>query len=154
MSGDSLLTAEVALSVLRGCLIVSLSGDLNDESLTRVRQAVLNRVHHGAIKGVIFDMTGVAVLDTHAFAHLAETALMVRLLGSKAAFVGFQPGVVSFLVDMDAPLDDIVAFRSLERGMAHLSPLAPHHEEGENPEGDTEAWPEEESVDDLAARDG
>ncbi|HQJ31594.1 MAG TPA: hypothetical protein PLG18_10690, partial [Syntrophales bacterium] len=66
MSGDSLLTAEVALSVLRGCLIVSLSGDLNDESLTRVRQAVLNRVHHGAIKGVIFDMTGVAVLDTHA----------------------------------------------------------------------------------------
>ena len=53
------------------------------------------------VKGTLIDVSQVRVLDSVLYGVLIETAQMIRLLGCKTIFVGFQAGVASALVDLD-----------------------------------------------------
>ena len=115
------LTAETAISVVQGCLIVSLQGDLPGDALLRIRQDILDAVSTSDKKAVIIDFSAIHVLDTHAFSHLADSARMVTLIGAKTVWTGFRPGVVSFLVDMNVDAGNIPTFRTVEDGITYLT---------------------------------
>ena len=112
---------QAALGITLGCLVVTLQADLYDDLLERIRQGVLERIETQAVRGVVFDLGAVRVLDGFIFNHLADTARMTALLGAQAVFVGFAPGVVSSLVDLDVDTTSLHAFRSIEAGIAHLT---------------------------------
>lgn len=101
-----------ALSIIQGCLLVSVQPDLYDDLLTEIRERTLLKVYARMVKGVIFDMSAVKVLDSYIFNHLAETAKMTLFLGIRSVFSGFQPGVVSALVDMEVDTAVICSFRT------------------------------------------
>ena len=113
--------SQAALAMTMGCLVVTLQADLYDDLLERIREGVLDRIGSLAVHGVVFDLGAVRVLDAYTFNHLADTARMTALLGAKAVFVGFAPGAVSSLVDLDVDTTSLQAFRSLEAGIAHLT---------------------------------
>ncbi len=119
MNGEPTAGSKAALSVIRGCLVATIQGDLDDDTLDTIRQGVLETVHSASIKAVVFDMGTVRVLDTYMFGHLADTARMAVLLGAEASFAGFQPGAVSALVDLDVDTTGMLAFRSMEEGIDH-----------------------------------
>ena len=112
---------QVALSIVQGCLVASIQADLYDDLLMRIRKGVLDKVHGKTVKGVILDMSAVRVMDSHAFNHLAETARMTALLGVKTLFFGFNPGVVSVLVDLEVDATAIRTFRSIDDAIEHLA---------------------------------
>lgn len=121
MTGDLPVHSRAALSVIRGCLVATIPGDLDDEALTGIRQGVLAFVYSASIKAVVFDMGAVRVLDTCMFGHLTGTARMAALLGASTSFVALQPGAVSALVDMDVDTGGLLTFRTMEAGIDHLA---------------------------------
>lgn len=119
----SLPTADRAgkgMHVVDGVLIVPAPADFSDLAFLELKRGVLASVHAWAVRGVVMDMSRLELLDTILFDVLADTARTVGLLGARTVFVGFQPGVVSALIDMDAPCDDIVSARTLEDGLELL----------------------------------
>lgn len=118
---NSLVGSQAALSTVQGCLVVPVQADLYDDLLERIRGDVLNMVHSETVKGVVFDMSSVRVMDTYVFNHFVDTGRMTLLLGVAAVFVGFQPGVVSALVDLEIDATMVRAYRTIEEAVAYLT---------------------------------
>lgn len=153
MTQDLMVGSQAAVNTIQSCLVATLQADLYDDLLNRIRQSILKSVHSASLHGVVFDMSSVEVLDSFIFNHLADTAKMIQLLGANAVFVGFQPGAVCALVDLDVDITNIQMRRSLEEGIEYLTSFAApgektrqDNEDAENTEAETsptdEAWNE------------
>jgi len=107
------------------CLIVPLPDGLTDAVLDLVRERVVRLVHSGGSRAVILDVSAVRLLDSAACGRLVELARMIGLLGAKTVFVGFQPGVVSSLMDLDVDFSGIEGAVNLEDAFERLGFAAP-----------------------------
>jgi rsbT antagonist protein RsbS len=111
------MSEQAAFSHVRGCLVVTLLGEIDVESLGRLQEALLPRIAAVRARGVILDASTVTVLDPDDVAALARTLSMCRLLGAPAVVVGLSVDLVEALVSMDVPLDGLDAEVSVERGL-------------------------------------
>jgi rsbT antagonist protein RsbS len=137
---DLLMDTENAMSVLRNCLVVTVQGELYDESLSRLRADILKKIQATKVRGMILDLCTVRVMDSFAFKFLADTARMASLLGVASVFVGLQPGVVSSLVDLEVEIDEVRTALTTEDGFEQLrSALSIHGDlqDTENSDGIT-----------------
>ena len=87
----------MSLSVVDRVLVVTLTRDLTDGVLHRVRNVVLTGAQQARATGVVFDVTGLPLMDAAEFAGLRRTATMLRLLGTRPVLAGLQPTVVEVL---------------------------------------------------------
>jgi anti-anti-sigma factor len=117
---DLLIDSETAMSIIRGCLVVTLQGELYDDTLMKIRADILQKIQAAKIRGMILDLSTVRALDSLAFNFLADTARMASLLGVANVFVGLQPGVVSSLVDLEVEIDGIRAALTMEDGFEQI----------------------------------
>ncbi len=106
------------MHIVDGALIVPAPAYATDAAFTNLKRALLHMVHTKHIRRVIIDVSRIHFLDSIIFSTLSESARMTELLGAKTVFVGFQPGVVSALIDMDIPCDDLLCAACLEDGLA------------------------------------
>jgi rsbT antagonist protein RsbS len=131
---DLSIDTETAMSIVRSCLVVTLQGELYDETLMRIRTDVLKKIQATKVRGMILDLCTVSVLDSLAFNFLADTARMTSLLGVASVFVGLQPGVVSSLVDLEVEIDDLRAALTMEDGFEQIENVLSMH--GDPPDAD------------------
>jgi rsbT antagonist protein RsbS len=110
----------VPLQLSRGCVVASIQVELSDDVLAQFRSDLLGMVQASAATGVILDVSGIAIMDLEEFRALCDTMNMAALMGARTVFAGFQPGVVSALVELDAPTEDIVAAFNLDAAFALL----------------------------------
>jgi len=107
------------------CLIVPLPDGLTDAVLGLIRERAVRAVHAAGSRGVIIDVSAVRTLDSAACGRLVELARMIDLLGAKTVFVGFQPGVVSSLMDLDVDFSGIQGAVNLEDAFEYLGVASP-----------------------------
>jgi rsbT antagonist protein RsbS len=117
---DLLIDSETAMSIVHGCLVVTLLGELYDDTLMKIRTDILQKIQATKVRGMILDLSTVRALDSLAFNFLADTARMASLLGVANVFVGLQPGVVSSLVDLEVEIDGIRAALTMEDGFEQI----------------------------------
>jgi anti-anti-sigma regulatory factor len=113
-------TPAIAMQVTRGVVMASIQADLTDEVLLRFRDDLLRRIRDNGSHGVIFDLSGLVLLDSHEFAGLRKIMTMSGIMGACPVLVGLRPGVVSALVEAGADVDDIQAAASLDEAFALL----------------------------------
>ncbi|MBF0508950.1 MAG: STAS domain-containing protein [Deltaproteobacteria bacterium] len=116
-----LFLAGSAMHVLNGNLIVTVNGELDDDSAKQLQSDILSTTEVTAVKGVLIDVSSVRFMDSFTFSLLADTARMVSLLGARPVFVGFKAGVASALVDLEVDLDSISTALTMEDGVELLS---------------------------------
>ena len=109
------------MNIINDNLLASLEAEFDDDDLRRFQREVLATVEIASVRGVLFDLSKVRVLDSYQFSQLVETAKMATLLGAKPIFVGFQAGVASSLIDFDVDLDAIETVVTVEDGLERLS---------------------------------
>lgn len=120
---DLATDSETAMSILQGCLVVTLQGELYADRLMKIRTDILQKIQATKARGMVLDLSTVRVLDSPAFNSLAGTARMASLLGVANVFVGLQPGVVSSLVDLEIDIDGIRAALTVEDGFEQIQNL-------------------------------
>lgn len=108
------------MHVVDRCLIVSVNREPGDDELRALRRKILAQLKAEPVKGTLIDVSQVRVLDSVLYGVLIETAQMIRLLGCKTIFVGFQAGVASALVDLDVDIDSIQTALTMEDGLELL----------------------------------
>lgn len=115
------------IPVLRGVLVVPLIGELSHARTAEMVENVLQAVEHHRAHHVIFDVTGVPLVDTHVAQVLVQAADMVRLLGARALLVGIRPDVAQTLVTLGCNLGAIQTHVDLQDAVTALLPtLKPH----------------------------
>jgi rsbT antagonist protein RsbS len=97
-----------------GCLVVSLQVDLRDAVLQQFQKDLLERTQALQPKGIILDISGLTLFDTHEFAALRRAMDMARLMGCSTVLVGMQPGLAASIAEVDVSCDELLTARSLE----------------------------------------
>ena len=115
--------SRIAMYVIQGCLVVPIQVELYDELLLQIQEDILERVNKTGIKGVIIDVSGVAVIDSPLARAISDTARMTSLLGARTIIIGFRPGVVASLIDLNFDTEGITTAVSLEEGFRLLAPV-------------------------------
>ncbi len=141
--------ASHGMHVIDGVLVAQAPDSIEDASLRQFQSGLLSRVHATSPRGVILDVSRVRLLDSTSYALLADAGRMAAMLGARVIFVGFQPGVVSALMDLDVDVGALITARTLEDGMELIRPALRVIEEDPEEQASDDYKPE-----DAAAGDG
>lgn len=123
MSLDNLGTgssSRIPLQLSRNCVVASIQVDLTPSVLHNFREELLNFLQQSGAQAVIFDLSGLEILDLEEFEALRNTISMVSLMGAKSIVAGMRPGVVSALVTLNADIDGILAAFNLDDAFMQL----------------------------------
>ncbi|MDJ0878873.1 MAG: STAS domain-containing protein [Halieaceae bacterium] len=129
--------ARIPMQVSRGCIVVSIQVDLSEAVLAQFRTDLLELLQRSGAEAVILDVSGIAIMDLQEFQALRDTMSMAALMGARTIFSGFQAGVVSSLVELEAPISDIQAALNLDTAFELLAP-EPDAEDDTPEDGDAE----------------
>jgi anti-anti-sigma regulatory factor len=109
------------IPVLPGVLVAPLIGALDSARAAVLSRNVLATIEHMGARHVIFDITGVPIVDTHVAQVLLETAVATRLLGASPAIVGIRPEVAQTIINLDIDLSITAIYPSLQEAVAALT---------------------------------
>jgi len=85
-------------------LVIPLVGAATPELLEHLNHHALRAIEQYRARTLIIDVTGIAILDTHAAERLVQTAIAARLLGAETVVVGIRPEIAQTLVSLGTPL--------------------------------------------------
>jgi rsbT co-antagonist protein RsbR len=111
------------IPVLPGVLVAPLIGVLDSARATELTNNVLAMVERERAHHVIFDITGVPLVDTHVAQVLLQTTTAVRLLGARAFLVGIRPEVAQTIVALNLEIGALRSYSTLRDAIGAL--LAP-----------------------------
>lgn len=106
--------------VLRGVLVAPLVGALDADRARELTENVLNAVTEQRARYVIFDITGVPVVDTQVAQVLLQTTAAVKLLGARAMLVGIRPEVAQTIISLGLDMGALTTYPDLQEAIAWL----------------------------------
>ncbi|MFQ3630943.1 STAS domain-containing protein [Roseiflexus sp.] len=109
-----------ALPVLPGVLVLPLIGAFDTRRIADLSDTALRAVDQRRAKVVIFDVTGITMLDTATAQALLHTAAAVRLLGAESWLVGLRAEVAQTIVELDVDLRAFRTYANLEDAIGVL----------------------------------
>lgn len=113
----------ISITTVQGCVIITLPNEMNDKELEIGMTKVIEKANVSSIVGAILDLSRVSVLDSYAFTALEKTAKAISLMGVMVLWVGFKPGVISALLDLNVDVGSIKAALNLEQGLKMITDL-------------------------------
>lgn len=108
------------LPILPGVLVAPLIGALDSARALTLTQNVLDSVAERRARVVIFDITGVALVDTHVAQVLLQTSAAIELLGAGVLIVGIRPEVAQTIVGLNISLGGARSFPTLQEAVLYL----------------------------------
>ncbi len=105
------------LPVLPGVLVAPLIGVLDPARAAIVTDNVLRMIQRERATTLIFDITGMLILDPDAAQELLRALAAVRLLGAEAILVGIRPEVAETLIALRIDLAPIRSYPSLQEAV-------------------------------------
>ncbi len=111
------------LPLYPGILALPLVGRISAERAEQLTEVLLAAISRHRCSHALIDLSGVAVFDSEAAAHLLRTARAVELLGAAPIFVGLTPAAARTIIalghDGSAALGRLTTLADLESGLRH-----------------------------------
>ena len=101
-------------------LLVPLQGQVDDSLAEQLRQDVLLRIQNTEVTGLVMDVTGLWLMDSHLCAVLSQIASAARLMGTSTVICGMAPEIALTLQTMGLELANVGTELSLEQALARL----------------------------------
>jgi rsbT antagonist protein RsbS len=120
--------SSIPLIRLFGNLIVSIQVSLTDSLIERLIDDVTLEIERTRVSGLILDLSGIDILDSHLTSRLRTLAVAARLMGVDTVVCGMRPAVVMTIVEMGLQLVGVGRALDLEQA---LEMLVTHAEEQE-----------------------
>lgn len=114
------------LPVLPGVLVAPLIGAIDRDRSVALSSAILAAVSRLRAHHVIFNITGVPIVDTQIAQALLETAAAVRLLGAQPLLVGIRADVAQTIVSLDLDFGILTTYPNLQQAVQALLIHADH----------------------------
>jgi rsbT antagonist protein RsbS len=112
-------------------LLVPLQGQIDDELAEQLRENILNKIQSTEVSGLLLDVTGLWLMDSHFCSNLSQIAAAARLMGCVTVICGMAPEIALTLQTMGLELSNVGTALSLEQALSQL---------GIGTVADAEAW--------------
>lgn len=106
-------------------LVVPLQGDIDDKAAATLSTEVLERIHTTDVSGLVLDVTGLWMMDSHLCALLSRLAQAASLMGTKTILCGMTAETAMTLQAMGLELDGFDATLSLEQALEQYGVVSP-----------------------------
>jgi rsbT antagonist protein RsbS len=113
---------ETPIPIIRlwSCLLLPLQGEISDRQADRLFDEVLRAIDRHGTRGLVLDLSGVWVMDSHLCSILARIATAAGFMGSRCIVTGMSPEIVMTLQAMDIGLGSIETTLSMESALERL----------------------------------
>lgn len=123
-------------------LLVPLQGELTDNLANQLTTEVLGRIHEQGCSGLIIDITGLWLVDSHLCAVLSELSSAASLMGARTLLSGMKPDIALTLETMGVELKGVRTTLNLEDALSALGVRGPSlddewHGDSDGPNDDT-----------------
>jgi rsbT antagonist protein RsbS len=117
-------------------LLVPLQGDMTDDMAARLVSEVLERIHRSGSSGLMIDITGLWLVDSHLCSVLSQLAAAASLMGARTIISGMKPEIAMALETMGIRLENVTTTLDLETALGILGVVRPEpgDESDEDPE--------------------
>jgi rsbT antagonist protein RsbS len=106
-------------------LLVPLQGELTDQLANQLTAEVLARIHEDGCSGLIIDITGLWLVDSHLCAVLSELSSAASLMGARTLLSGMKPDIALTLETMGVELRGVRTTLNLEDALSALGVVGP-----------------------------
>jgi rsbT antagonist protein RsbS len=113
-------TPSIPLIRLFDILIVSIQVALSDALMDQLTKQITEAIERSPIAGVVLDLSGTDVMDSHITTRVRDLAMTARLMGVKTVICGLRASVVITLVEMGLGIPGIRSALNLERALEVL----------------------------------
>ena len=120
-------------------ILVPIQGEITDELAELLRHEVLHAIHSSGARGLVLDLTGVWVMDSHLCAVISKLAASAKLMGTPTVLCGLSPEIAVTLQTMGVELEAVQTALNLEEALARVGlevrdTLAPERDDREEEE--------------------
>lgn len=106
-------------------VVVTLPRELSDEVLHALRSDVLAKLQPWRARAIVFEASGLEMIDAAEFAALSAVAMGARWLGVRPMLVGLSAGVVAYLVHAASDTQAFEAYGQLDDALAAARAIPP-----------------------------
>jgi rsbT antagonist protein RsbS len=104
-------------------LLVTIQVDLYDRLALDLEADLVQMVNRTSSKGVLIDISAVAIVDSFMGRIIGNIASMSKILDAETVVVGMQPAVAITLIELGLPLKGVHTALNVERGMNLLKSM-------------------------------
>lgn len=101
-------------------LLVPLQGEMTDDVASRLMSEVLERIYRDGSSGLVIDITGLWIIDSHLCSVLSQISDAAALMGAQTVICGMKPEIALTLETMGVHLDNITSSLDLEGALLLL----------------------------------
>ncbi len=101
-------------------ILVPIQGEISDDLAEQLSQEVLREIHESGAHGLVLDLTGVWIMDSHLCSVLSNLASSARLMGTPTIISGLSPEIAMTLQTMGVELEAVRTALSLEQALTML----------------------------------
>jgi len=123
-------TSRIPTLKLWNLLLVPLQGDIDDRRGNDLCEDVLRAIEREETAGLIIDVTGLWLMDSHLCSVLSTLASATALMGTRTVLCGLSPEIAITLQTMGLDMPDVATVPSLEDALELLG-IGPIHEDEE-----------------------
>jgi rsbT antagonist protein RsbS len=114
-------------------ILVPIQGEITDDLAEQLSHEVLREIHQSGAHGLVLDLTGVWIMDSHLCSVLSNLASAARLMGTPTIISGLSPEIAMTLQTMGVELEAVRTALSLEQALTMLGlDVREADEEGED----------------------
>ena len=124
-------------------IVVPIQGEITDEIAGQLSQEILREIHVSGAHGLVLDLTGVWIMDSHLCSVLSNLASAARLMGTPTIISGLSPEIAMTLQTMGVELESVQTALSLEQALAMLGLDVHRAEEEDERNADRDLWDED-----------
>jgi rsbT antagonist protein RsbS len=101
-------------------LFVPLQGDITDAVAERLQEAVLEKIRETGADGLVVDVTGVWMMDSHLCSVISRMAAAAKLMGTRSIISGMNPDIALTLQTMGVDFANVKTALTVEEAFGHL----------------------------------
>jgi rsbT antagonist protein RsbS len=102
-------------------LLVSIQGDLEDQSVMRLQEDLANELAAVGARGVIIDITAVELVDSFMGRMLTMMGSVSRLFDAETIIAGMRPAVAITLTELGLSLQGVRTALNAEKALEFLN---------------------------------
>jgi rsbT antagonist protein RsbS len=122
--------ARIPIIKLWHLLLIPLQGEMTDELANQLMNEVLDRIHQLGCSGLVIDITGLWMVDSHLCAVLSQLSSAASLMGARTFISGMKPDIALTLETMGVQLQGVSTTLDLEDALELLGVTGPAAEVG------------------------